>query len=151
MFKPFTTEEIKNFTPEQKQKILDDYIHAGLKDWYLMINIYKYIVINCFCALFYPMVLYHTHKLTSKKPENIYLQGYSFWPNILALISFLCQGVIVTCWISSQLHGYAITDSFATLHFLIAVFMFFCVSCCYSTQSTCFTRAKNKQMRLFQK
>lgn len=151
MTKPFTTDEIDHFTEEQKQLICDEYIHAGLKEWYLMVNIYKYLVLNCFCALFYPMVLYHTHKLISKKPENIYFQGFSFWPNIWALFSLVIQIVIFTCWISSEIHGYSITDNYTTLHFLMAVIIFFCVSCCYSTQSNSFSRAKARQMKIFKK
>ena len=151
MTKPFTREEIKNFTLEQKQKIFDDYIYAGLKEWYLMINIYKYVVLNCFCAIFYPMVLYHTHKLVSKRPENIYFQGFTFWPNIFALISLLCQLMLFISWLSSQIHGYSILDNYTLLHFLIAVIIFFFVSCCYSAQSLSFNRAKARQMRIFQK
>lgn len=151
MTRHFTSEEIRNFTDEQKQLICDQYIHAGLKEWYLMVNIYKYIVMNCFCAIFYPMVLYHTHKLVSKQPENIYFQGFSFWPNIWAFFSVAIQLTISVCWISSQLHGYAITESFTSLHFISGLIIFLCVSCCYSAQSHSFTRAKARQMRIFNK
>lgn len=151
MTRHFTSEEIRNFTDEQKQLICDQYIYPGLKEWYLMVNIYKYIVLNCFCAFLYPMVLYHTHKLVSKQPENIYFQGFSFWPNVWALFSVAIQLTIFVCWISSQLHGYAVIENFTSLHIISSLAIFLCVSCCYSAQSFSFTRAKARQMRIFGK
>lgn len=151
MVQPLTKKEIKNFNQEQVEYIYKNHMINSLKEWYLMVNIYKYVVLNCFLCLAYPLVVYHTLKQIKNPNENIYLHGMAFWPNVYAFISFAFQICFAFFYFTSQSQSQTLAIEYTAIHVLFGLFIFFLVCICYFIQSARFSIKKNKFLNSLKK
>lgn len=147
-YHPLTKQEAQNLSDVQREIIFNDYIKNAFNEWYLMINIYKYTFLNCFLPFFYPMVIYHSLKLTNRSPENVYLQGNAFWPNLMALWSFIVQVYIGFNYITLKYTNAQAGETLFTLSISFGILMFFLNCVCYCIQNNRFSRNKSRVLKI---
>lgn len=146
-YHPLTRQEAKDLDQAQRALIFNDYIRNAFNEWYLMVNIYKYAFLNCFLPFFYPMVLYHSIKLANKTPENVYLQGNAFWPNVFALFAFVVQVYTGFNYITIKYSNGQLGETLFAISICFGLLMFLLNCACYCVQNNRFSRNKSRVLK----